>query len=325
MASLGYLEVLDARGHVAQRVRIDHLPTHIGRAYTNHIVVDDPYVCPLHASVFADEQGRLICRDRDSVNGLRNGTAGARVDSLELQSGSEFRIGRTVLRYRAADHPIAPALVDRGQSASRLTSPYVAVVAGLAVFLLLCLDSFLGSIERVTAANVVSEPLMTLSMLLTWAGLWSLVGRIVVSRFHFAPHATIASGAIVAFMALSAVSEWTEFFFPIVPALWLAGLFGSGLILAGLVYYHLEFASLMRRSSRFWAALLVSGASIGFSVVLDFAARAKFSTAMEYTGIVKPIEGAWSPSLSIDQFIGDTDKLKKDLDALAQKAKAAQP
>ena len=76
MASLGYLEVLDARGHIAQRVRIDHLPTHIGRAYTNHIVVDDPYVCPLHASIFADEQGRLICRDRDSVNGLRNGTAG---------------------------------------------------------------------------------------------------------------------------------------------------------------------------------------------------------------------------------------------------------
>ena len=67
-----------------------------------------------------------------------------------------------------------------------------------------------------------------------------VVGRIVVSRFHFAPHATIASGAIVAFMALSAVSEWTEFFFPTVPALWLAGLFGSGLILAGLVYYHLR-------------------------------------------------------------------------------------
>jgi hypothetical protein len=325
MAPLGYLEVLDARGHVAERVRIDHLPTHIGRAYTNHVVVDDPYVCPLHASVFADEQGRLICRDRDSVNGLRNGTGGDRVASLELHSGTEFRIGRTVLRYRAADHPLAPTLVDHRQKASRLTSPYVAVVAGVAVFLLSCLESFLGSVERVTAAAIVSEPLMAVSMLLTWAGLWSLVGRIVVSRFHFAPHVTIAGGAILSFMVLSVASEWTEFFFPALPALWLAGLFGSGLILAGLVYNHLGFASLLRRSSRFWAALLVSGASIGFGVILDIASRAKFSTVMEYTGIVKPIEGAWIPAISIDQFISDTDKLKKDLEALARKVRAAQP
>ena len=325
MAPLGYLEVLDARGHVAERVRIDHLPTHIGRAYTNHIVIDDPYVCPLHASVFADEQGRLICRDRDSVNGLRVGAGGDRVASLELQSGTEFRIGRTVLRYRAADHPIAPTLVDDQRVVTRLTSPYLAVVAGAVVFLLSCLESFLGSVERVTAATIASEPLVTLSMLITWAGLWSLAGRIVVNRFHFASHAAIACGAILSFMALGVASEWTEFFFPALPALWFAGLFGSGLILAGLVYNHLGFASPLRRSSRLWAALLVSGASIGFSVVLDFASRAKFSTVMEYTGVVKPIDGAWIPAISIDRFIGDTDKLKADLEALARKAKAAQP
>jgi hypothetical protein len=325
MAPLGYLEVLDARGHVAERVRIDHLPTHIGRAYTNHIVIDDPYVCPLHASVFADEQGRLICRDRDSVNGLRNGAGAERVTSLELHSGTEFRIGRTVLRYRAADHPIAPALIDHGHEPSRWKSPYAAVVAGLVVFSVLCLESFLGSIERMTAAKIVSEPLITLSMILTWAGLWSLAGRTIVSRFHFPQHVTIACGAILAFSALGAASEWTEFLFPVVPALWLAGLVGTGVILAALVYHHLGFASPMRRSTRLWAALLVSGASIGFSVVLDVAARAKFSTVMEYSGIVKPIDSAWVPSVSIDRFIGDSEKLKQDLDALAQKGKAAQP
>jgi hypothetical protein len=46
---------------------------------------------------------------------------------------------------------------------------------------------------------------------------------------------------------------------------------------------------------------------------------------MEYTGVVKPIDGAWIPAISIDRFIGDTDKLKADLEALARKAKAAQP
>jgi hypothetical protein len=325
VAALGYLEVLDHRGHVAERVRIDHLPTHIGRAYTNHIVLDDPYVCPLHASVFVDEHGRLICRDRDSVNGLRNGTGNCRVENLELQSGTEFRLGRTVLRYRAADHPIAPTLVDNQPTPTRWTSPYIAVIAGLIVFLLSCLEAYLDSVERVTAAAIVSEPLITLSMLLTWAGFWSLAGRIIVSRFHFAPHVTIACGAILSFVALGVFAEWSEFFIPTVPSIWLAGLVGSGLILGALVYNHLGFSSLLRRSSRLWAALLVSVASVGFSVVLDLAARAKFSTVMEYTGVVKPIDAAWIPSVSLDQFIGDTEKLKKDLDSLAHKAKAAQP
>jgi len=166
---------------------------------------------------------------------------------------------------------------------------------------------------------------MTMATLLGGAGLWALAGRIIVSRFHFPQHATIACGAILGFLVLSAGSEWIEFFFPVVPALWIAGLLGSGVILAALVYHHLAFASPMQRLSRLGTALLVSAASIGLSVVLDFAARAKFSTVMEYTGIVKPIDAAWLPATSIDRFVEDTENLKKELGNLTQKAKQAQP
>lgn len=324
MAPLGYLEVLDARGHVAERVRLDRLPVHIGRAYSNDIILDDPYVCPWHASVFADAEGRLLCRDRDSVNGVRNG-GGARVESLELHSGTEFRLGRTVLRYRAADHPIAPALPDREHRKELWKSPYAAVASGSTLFFLLCLESYLGSIERATAARVVSEPLITVSLMLVWAGLWSLAGRIVINRFYFLQHVTIACAAILAFMGLGVLSEWTEFFFPWLPALWIVGLVGTGAVLAALVYYHLGSASPMARLSRLWAALAVSLAAIGFSVVLDIAARAKFSTVMEYSGVIKPMESAWIPALAIERFIGDSGRLKNDLDALAQRAGGAKP
>ncbi|MGH7871157.1 MAG: FHA domain-containing protein [Candidatus Binatia bacterium] len=325
MAPLGYLEVLDARGHVAQRLRLDHLPIQIGRAYTSDLVIDDVYVCPLHVSVFADDHGRLVCRDRDSLNGLYAGARGSRVASLELESGGEFRIGHTVLRYCAADHPVAPTLVDRQDRMSLWYSPRTAVIAGVAVLTLLCLDSFLGSVERVTAAGVVSEPLMTLSTLLLWAGLWALAGRVVVSRFQFPQHVTIACCAIVAFMTLGSVSEWTEFLFPIFPAMWLASLFGSGLILAGLVYFHLRFAAPMQRRSRLWTAVAVSAASMGLSLILHIAARAKFSTTMDYTGIVKPLAAALVPAISVDQFIGNSQKLRDELTKLVQKAKPNQP
>ena len=92
------------------------------------------------------------------------------------------------------------------------------------------------------------------------------------------------------FFALSTVSEWTEFLFPFIPALWIAGLFGAGLILAALVYGHLRFASTMRRRSRLWAALSVSAAVVGVSFISDYAGRSKFSNVMEFTGIVKPLD-----------------------------------
>jgi hypothetical protein len=325
MAPLGYIEVLDAKGHVTERMRIDSFPITVGRAYSNHVVVDDPYVCPAHLAIEPDEQGRLIARDLNSVNGLRANMDGKRVGSLEVQSGTLFRIGHTLMRYRSIDYPLAPTLIDRENGASRLASPYVAACAGLVVFLLLCLDSFLGTVERVTVAKVVSEPLTTFSTLLIWSGLWSLASRIVVSRLHFFEHATIAGCAIASFSVLSALAEWVEFLFPAFPALWIAGIFGIGLILAGLVYGHLRFASTMRRRSRLWAALLVSTAMVGVSVISDYAGRSKFSNVMEFTGIVKPIDAAWLPTISIDRFIDNNQRLKSELDALAQKAKATQP
>jgi hypothetical protein len=325
MAPLGYVEILDAKGNVMERVRVDSFPVQVGRAYGNHVVVNDPYVCPAHLAIERDEHDRLFARDLESVNGLRGGSDGDRVPVLELHSGAQFRIGHTLLRFCSVDHPLTPTLIDPERKESWVASSYAAPVAALIILLLLCLDSFLGSVERVTVAKVVSEPLMTLSMLLGWAGLWALASRIVVSRFHFAQHVAIACSAILGFLVLSTSSEWLEFFFPVIPALWIAGFLGSGVILAALVYGHLGWASTMRRRSRLCAALMVSGAAIGLSLIIDFANRSKFSNVMEYTGIVKPIDAAWLPSTSVNQFMQNTAKLKKELDLLAQKAGSSQP
>lgn len=326
MAPLGYIEMLDSKGNVVERTRIDSFPIHIGRAYSNEVVIDDAYVCPAHVIIELNDRGSLIARDLNSVNGLRLGSGKKkRVGILELNSGSQFQIGHTILRYRCFDHPLAPTLLDRENDASFFGSPHVTAFAGLLVFALLCLEGFLGSVERVTVAGIVSEPLVTFATLFLWAGLWTLAGRVILSRFHFFEHVTIASLAIVAFFAVNAIAEWLEFLFPFIPALWLAGVFGAGVILAALVFGHLRFASMMRRRSRMWAAFSVSAALIGISFISDYANRSKFSNVMEFTGIVKPIDAAWVPTISVEQFIDSSQKLKKDLETLAQKSKPAQP
>ncbi len=325
MASLGYIERIDTKGNVLERIRVDSVPLKVGRAYSNDVVVDDPYVCPLHLAIELNERGQLIARDLESVNGLYRNNDDNRVTSLVLEPGSELRIGHTRMRYRSLDQSLAPTLVDRPNPTSFLASPYFAAGAGLVVFLLLCLETYSSATDWLSVAKVVSEPLTTVSTLLVWAGLWSLASRIIVSRLHFFEHVAIASGAILCFLALSVASEWLEFLFPVIPALWFAGLFGTGLILAALVYNHLRFASVMPRRSRLWAALAVSAAVVGVSVVSDYAGRSKFSNVMEFTGIVKPIDAALVPAISADRFIENSQTLRLDLEALARRAKVSQP
>jgi hypothetical protein len=325
MAPIGYIEIFDAKGAANERVPIESFPIRIGRAYTNQVILGDPYVCPMHVEIASDDRGRLIARDLDSVNGLRAEAGDKPSATLEIQSGSQFRIGHTQLRYCSVDHLLAPTLVDRESKRFWVNSPYTAVAVGAAVFLLLCLDAYLTTIERATVAAVVTEPLTSSAMLLVWAGLWALASRVVVSRFHFPQHVTIACGAIVVFFLLGFSAEWLEFLWPFIPMLWIAGLFGSAVVVAALVYGHLKFASSLQRRSRLWAALSVSAAIAGVSAISDFASRSKFSNVMNFTGIVKPIDAAWLPTSSIDEFIDRSQKLKQDLDRLAQKAKAVQP
>ena len=325
MALVGYIEILDGKGNVIGRNAVESFPISIGRAYTNQVIVSDPHVCPMHLTIVPDEQGRLIARDLDSVNGLRDGSANARVATLEIHSGTQFRIGHTLLRYCSVDHPLAPTAVDRIEQVSRLTSPYAAVAAGVFVLVILCVESFLSSVERVKAINIISEPLPIIATMLGWAGLWSLASRIIVSRFYFAPHLTIAAAALVATTVLGVLSEWLEFLLPAIPMLWLASLVGNGLVLAGLVYGHLGFASVLRTRSRLWAALAVSIAVVGMNTISYFAVRSKFTTVMEYTGVLKPIDAGLLPATSVDQFIAGSQKIKSELDGLALKARASQP
>ena len=79
MAPLGYIEVLDAKNRVTQRFALDALPVTIGRAYSNRIILDDPFVSPKHLAIVSDDGGRLRADDLDSLNGLRASPNGKRV------------------------------------------------------------------------------------------------------------------------------------------------------------------------------------------------------------------------------------------------------
>ena len=325
MAALGYIEILDGKSRVTQRYAVDGLPITIGRAYSNQVILDDPFVSPDHLTIVAEESGRLRADDLNTINGLRASPGGKRVPSLTLTSGAPFQIGHTILRYVEVAAPVAPAALDAGERTPQL-APWILGPASLLILLgVILVEYYFESYERFNLARSFSESLTTLSIVFTWAGLWSLLSRVVLSRFYYAEHFALACAAILVSLIFNTSAEWTEFLFPSIPGLWTASIVGSGALIAGLVFGHLGWASSMLRRSRLWAALAVSAAVIGTGVIAEYAGRDTFSTVMDYSGVIKPVESRFVPTVSIDQFLGSTEKLKKDLEALAQKARPAQP
>ena len=186
-------------------------------------------------------------------------------------------------------------------------------------------ESFLSNPARVTTINVISEPVPVIATMLGWAGLWALASRLVVNRFNFGSHLVVVSAAFLTTALLGVVSEWSEFFFPAIPVLWLAGLLVYGCVFAGLVYGHLGFASALRMRTRLLAALTLSAVVVSMNAISYFAARSRFSTVMEYNGVLKPIDAAWVPTVSADQFMEASNTLKEKLDRLAEKANRSKP
>ena len=198
---------------------------------------------------------------------------------------------------------------------TRWATPYVGAVALVFVFAVLCLDGFLSSVERVKFADVVSDPLVTIVSLLGWAGLWALASRIVVSRFHFTQHVTIAVRCGPRLYPLERRLGLVRIYSAVDTSQLVCGFVRLGIDSCGAGLWPSRFRVHMRRRSRLRAALLVSLTVLGISAISDYAARSKFSTVMEYIGVVKPLDAAVVPAVSIDQFFAGSEKLKTELTA----------
>jgi len=88
VAALGYIEILDGKGGVSERIAVDSFPVTLGRGYANQVILSDPFVCPLHLKIAQDEQGRLLASDLDSVNGSYPAAGKELKRQWELQPGS---------------------------------------------------------------------------------------------------------------------------------------------------------------------------------------------------------------------------------------------
>ena len=144
MGKIVFVELLDRRGNVRERVRVDSFPATVGRGYANAVIVDDPLVSAEHLRLSLDSEGGVIVEDLNTVNGTRLSTSRERIERHRVPAGGEavLRIGQTVLRLRGDDFAVGPATSSRpcSESSGRFIEngviAFLVFVAGFGLYVL---------------------------------------------------------------------------------------------------------------------------------------------------------------------------------------------
>ncbi len=318
------VEVLERRG-VRQRVRLRAFPATIGRGLDNDVILDDRYADSRHALLEWDGSGTLLLVDQGTVNGTFDATSGQRVARYPVHSGSEFRLGRTTVRFLDESLPVPPALVDAPPN-GRLTlsdAPRTAVAIAGATGVLVAINEYLGKTSRVTPAGMLGDSLMMLLVVVVWAGAWALVGRVTQHRFRFLEHFAIACLALTGFIVSSGAFEYLSFLFP--------GRFGWD-VLAGTVALaigvitlaaHLARVSGMTQWPRLLWSLGVIGGLAGIVALSGHREQVDYTSRFESTPL-KAIGARWIPTVKPAEFLKQVDALKGEVDQLADEAPTAE-
>jgi pSer/pThr/pTyr-binding forkhead associated (FHA) protein len=317
------VEILDRRGRVRSRRRIDALPAYIGRAYDNDVILDDRHVDPLHATLSPADGADRVCwiEDAGSVNGMRIG--GRHVSRAPLRSGEEVVLGRTRLRFVAEDHPVPPAIRDAADTRPGIwlrSVPLclVAIAAGAGVF---AIETWLGRHDELRASELVAESLQQLLFVALWGGAWAFASRAIGGESRFFAHAAIASLASIAFIVHSVASEYLLFVLLPGPLLSESTDFlSSSLLVAVILYAHVSLLSRASFRRRAAGVTLVSFGTLGVMSFSEWIANDDFSGRIEFAGELKPFGTSLLPTRTRADFFQSLDTLREHVDALAAEA-----
>ena len=312
------VEVLDSRGAVRHRVEVIALPATIGRAYDGAVVLDDPYVDPVHARIVASD-GWLAIEDAGSMNGIR-ASRGEPAARLNLNSGDTVRVGRTVLRFVDPSRPVAATLADPQRTttgAGWATRPVVAWSVLVATTVLIVVAQLGTADNQPVTSTILSLLLGWFALLGAWAGIWAIINRIVVHRFRFLAHMAIGSLGVAIGIPLGQAGAFVQFLYPasVVPVI--MGTVAEVTAIGVPIALHLALVSTLSRTKR-WAIALAFGAVIGAMTITNKVIdHRKFSATPTVSAKLEPLPASWIPAQAPDNFFTAVRQLRTRVDAMA--------
>ncbi len=323
MGKIVFVEVLDRRGNLRERVKIESFPATIGRGYANAVIVDDRLVNAEHVRLSLDSEGNLLVEDRNTVNGTWLSKPRERIERHTIPAGSEalLRIGQTALRLRGDDFAVGPTASSRASS-----TPFGRTIRDGAIAFVLFIAGFginlLAFAQEITKKLIWSEligvSLVLLILFAFWTGFWSFLNRLVAHSFRFMAHLAISGLASIVFLTLFTAAGYLEFIFSAPMAAEVARFAGFAVIFSLLLYAHLSILSELSGWKRIVSSTLISAGLVGVVLLIQYSHQKEFSNELRFSSVIKPIGRKWVKTVSSGEFFGDLGRLRKKIDVMAQ-------
>lgn len=319
---LALLEVIGRDGRVAQTLDVRHWPVTLGRSLAADVVLDDPHVAPLHATLRHGDDGALTLEVGDTTNGVREGSGlHARGSRVPVPAGgSTWQFGGLTLRLRTPDESLAPELplardTGLGPVALGLSALALAVLA---------LGHHWRSLDPGSEVMDWLPLVAGLPLALgLWSGLWALASKLFQHRFEFMAHLRLALPVALGVEAmetllppLAASLDW--------PLLWRLVEPLQVALLLWLLFRHL---ALVLPQARRAAATFVGTAAVAGTVVAVSATWRSVDrwSRPAYMSELPTADTLWRTPEPAEALAGDLAPLAEQLARRVKKAQAEEP
>ncbi|MDH5179104.1 MAG: FHA domain-containing protein [Gammaproteobacteria bacterium] len=288
----------------------------LGRSFDNDVVLADPYICPTHAVLEEDENGTIILRDLGSVNGTFCKNQQSIAERQAVNSGDEFRLGKTRIRIYRKGHAAEPSIrLNRIEKALNfIGKPVVTGALALTAVLLLLFQAHALELYEIKFARLLSEPIKFSISVFAWAFVWSMYARLKKHEMHFLSQlaVTIIYGLLVELFEIS--GSWLAYNTGAVSGI---DTFSGVIIIPlsfGLIWinYYLSGYQTPKKRLAYTAGLITL--IFGFAYLLSTPDADRFRSRPQYFTVIYP------PGISI-YSAGSNTEYMQDAEAVFDKAK----
>jgi hypothetical protein len=311
------IEVLSRKKQLLERVLCHAFPVTIGRAYTNDVIVSDPYVAE-NQLVLTKIDDQWQVENVDPVNTLCVNHVPQKALTFTVQSGHEISIGETTFRLLAATHQVAatkkiPPLQDARMQLGAITLAWLSVGGTLGYFAWLI---FLATTKVTPWAKILAQALPTMAIPIAWAMFWAAIGRILIAAPNF--HAHLFRSALVAVAASWAysLSEYVAYLLNSELLSKVGFYLSAGSLAVFLLQSNLYLATDFSKRKRLALACVSIGGLILLVEFFNLARKAEFQTWTSFNTTLKPPYLKILPNKSADQFFAETEPLFQKLDQM---------
>jgi hypothetical protein len=317
------VELLDRDGQVRQTIMVASWPLRIGRALGNDVVLSDPHIAPTHLSIERGDHA-LEFAVAATRNGVQLGHKRLRPGEANLLPvGSEpfeLTLGRTRLRLRLADQPLAAEL-PLASAAPLLHRLRPIVISAIALVLALVFGTYLDTDPDNLGRAVGNMLLTSIVGAAIWCTAWALLSKTFTRQAHFGWHLRVFLFASIAMLVVSALPPLLAFS---LSWGWLSDFTFVGVYVVGAaaLYFHLLAVEPAKHRLLRWVVGVGAVAGIGVTLWFNQQRGDQFGEELYMNHLFPPMLRLARP-VPADRFIGGLTSLKATLDKKAKDTSTA--